>query len=67
MKNINKPLGALWITKSKGGTEYLKGNLDLRPLFPKVDIVVFKNDKKTENQPDYRILVSQPKPTEEPF
>jgi uncharacterized protein (DUF736 family) len=67
MKNNNKPIGALWITKSKSGTEYLKGNLDLGPLFPKVDIVVFKNDKKTGSQPDYRILVSQPQSKEEPF
>ena len=60
MKNNNKSIGALWMKKSDGGTDYLKGNLELGPLFPKVEIVVFKNEKKTEAQPDYRILVSQP-------
>jgi hypothetical protein len=26
-----------------------------------IQIVVFKNDKKTDNQPDYDILLSEPK------
>ena len=64
MKN-NNTLGALWIKKSDGNREYLAGNLDLGPLFPKINIVVFKNDKKEkESQPDYRILLSQPKEKE---
>ncbi len=67
MKNNDKPIGALWMKKSDGGTDYLKGNLELGPLFPKVEIVVFKNDKKTGSQPDYRILVSQPLSKDEPF
>jgi len=60
MKKNNDPIGALWMKKSDGGTDYLRGNLELGPLFPKVEIVVFKNDKKTGEQPDYRIFISQP-------
>ena len=31
------------------------------PLLLEPQIVVFKNDKKSENQPDYDILLSEPK------
>ncbi|MCI0530060.1 MAG: hypothetical protein L0Y56_21670 [Nitrospira sp.] len=59
MKNNDRPIGALWRKKSDGGMDYLKGNIDLGPLFQKVEIVVFQNDKKTNGQPDYRIFISQ--------
>ena len=62
--NINKPMarrkiGALWSRKTSDGKEYLTGVIsDLRG---DIQIVVFRNDKKTENQPDYDILLSESK------
>jgi len=48
----------LWSRKTKEGQEYFSGMItDLRG---DIQIVVFKNDKKNENQPDYDILLSEP-------
>lgn len=48
-------IGALWI-KSGARGEFLTGNVNGEK------IVAFKNTRKTaENQPDYRILKSQPR------
>ena len=60
-KNMtNRRIGALWSKKTAEGREYLTGVIsDLRG---DIQIVVFKNDnKKNENQPDYDILLSEPK------
>jgi uncharacterized protein (DUF736 family) len=56
----NKKIGALWSKKTGDGKEYFTGVIsDLRGG---IQIVVFKNDKKeNENQPDYDILLSEPK------
>jgi len=59
MKNNNQTIGALWQKKSKDGIEYFSGNLDLGPLFQKINIVIFRNEKNKDTQPDYRILLSQ--------
>ena len=47
-------LGALWIKTSARG-EYLTGTIGGEP------VVVFRNDKKTGNQPDWRVLKARPK------
>ena len=56
----NKKIGALWSKTTSEGQEYFSGVIsDLRG---EIQIVVFKNDKKeSENQPDYDILLSEPK------
>ena len=61
-----KSIGALWLKESKSGMAYMSGVIELDEK--KTQIVVFKNNKEKENQPDYRILESKPmgeqKPTE---
>jgi uncharacterized protein (DUF736 family) len=59
-KSMNRrKIGALWSKKTSDGKNYLSGVIsDLRG---DIQIVVFRNDKKTENQPDYDILLSVPK------
>lgn len=65
----DEKVGALW-SKTSGRGEYFTGNIELTPeqvaefaQTGKLQIVVFKNDKKTGNQPDWRILKSKPKGT----
>ena len=54
-----RKIGALWSKKTEEGKEHFTGVIsDLRG---DIQIVVFKNDKKTDNQPDYDILLSEPK------
>ena len=59
----NKKIGALWSKKTTESREYFAGVIsDLRG---DIQIVVFKNDKKeNQNQPDYNILLSEPKKEE---
>ena len=60
-KSMSKrKIGAPWSKKTAEGTEYFSGVIsDLRS---DIQIVVFRNDKKqTDNQPDYDILLSEPK------
>ena len=47
-------LGALWI-KSGARGEYMTGTINGQP------VVVFRNDRKTGNQPDWRVLKSTPR------
>ena len=56
----NRKIGALWSKKTSEGKEYFTGVIsDLRG---EIQIVVFRNDKKENpNQPDYDILLSEPK------
>ena len=52
-------IGALWSKKTAEGKDYLTGVItDLRG---DIQIVAFQNDKKTDNQPDHDILLSEPK------
>jgi hypothetical protein len=61
-------VGALWSKESARGP-FFTGNLELKPEQiaklqangGKLQIVVFGNDRKTGNQPDWRILESKPK------
>ena len=58
-----RKIGALWSKKTEDGKEYFSGVIsDLRG---DIQIVIFKNDKKSENQPDYDILLSEPKKEDE--
>ena len=60
---MNKTVGALWVREyEKDGKKrkMMSGELDLGALGT-IKIAVFKNDKKEkDNQPDYRIVLSEP-------
>ena len=64
----DEKVGALW-SKSSDRGQFFTGNIELKPEQiaelqangGKLQIVVFSNDKKTGNQPDWRILKSKPK------
>lgn len=48
-------LGALWMKSAKSGGDYFTGSITVGG--EKIDIVVFSNRfKKSDKQPDYRIL-----------
>lgn len=49
-------LGALWVKTSSRG-EYMTGTIN------GVAVVVFRNEKRNDKQPDWRVLKSQPKPS----
>jgi hypothetical protein len=49
-------LGALWIKSGNKG-DYMTGTVAGQA------VVVFRNDRKTGNQPDWRVLKSKPRPT----
>lgn len=51
-------LGALWVkTGAKG--EYMTGTVEINGA--KVNIVCFRNDRASGNQPQWRVLKSVPK------
>ncbi len=60
---MSKTVGALWVREyEKDGKKrkMMSGELDLGALGT-IKIAVFKNDKKEkDNQPDYRIVLSEP-------
>lgn len=45
----------LWIKESKKGTKYFSGSLKLDDK--EYYLSIFKNNKKTEKQPDYQLIV----------
>lgn len=47
-------LGALWIKQGAKG-EYMTGTIAGQ------DVVVWRNDRKTGNQPDWRVMKSKPR------
>jgi uncharacterized protein (DUF736 family) len=54
-----RKIGALWSKKTEEGKEYYSGVItDLRG---DIQIVVFQNENKTDNQLDYDILLSEVK------
>lgn len=69
----DEKVGALW-SKSSARGEFFTGNVELTAAqlselvaedgTLKIPVVVFKNDRKTGNQPDWRILRAKPKATE---
>lgn len=66
-------VGALW-TKTSARGVFMTGTIELGPALlaemqtngGKLPVVVFNNDKKTGNQPDWRILKSRPQAPKPP-
>jgi uncharacterized protein (DUF736 family) len=59
MPKDSNELGALWIKQSERG-EYMTGTINGE------NVVVFRNGKKAnERAPDWRVLKSRPKPSED--
>jgi len=64
-----RELGALWAKKSNNGSQYMTGHIELKGQAGKVQLVVFKNKSKynedgtvkSENAPDLRIYLSESK------
>ena len=60
-----RDIGALWKQVSRSGSnmKYLSGHIKLGEdefgAEKKMKIMVFTNDKKTENQPDFRIYLNE--------
>lgn len=48
-------IGVLWLKVSAKNKPYLSGIIEGR------NVVVFKNKKTSEKQPDYKILLSKPR------
>ena len=72
MTDDKKPddrVGALWNKTSTRGT-FMTGTLELTEEHVaemqanqgKLQVIVFMNEKKTGNQPDWRVLKSKPRP-----
>ena len=64
-----RELGALWAKKSNNGAQYMTGHIEIKGQSGKVQLVVFKNKSKynedgtvkNENSPDLRIYLSETK------
>ena len=62
-----RELGALWVKKSLSGTQYMTGHVELKDASGKVQLVVFKNKHKynedgtvaNDKAPDFRLYVSE--------
>ncbi len=70
MSDWEKPIGngGIWAKEGKSGKKYLFWSMEF-PVNANVPIVVygvaFKNEKKEDNQPDYKIIVNGWKHPEE--
>ena len=61
-----RELGALWVKKSLSGTQYMTGHIELKDASGKVQLVVFKNKHKlnedgtvaNDKAPDFRVYKS---------
>ena len=68
-KKQDDRVGALWNKTSSRGT-FMTGTLELTEAHVaemqanqgKLQVIVFANEKKTGNQPDWRVLKSKPRP-----
>ena len=68
-KKQDDRVGALWNKTSSRGT-FMTGTLELTDAHVaemqanqgKLQVIVFANEKKTGNQPDWRVLKSKPRP-----
>jgi hypothetical protein len=52
----NKKVGAFWIKKTKANKQYLSGSIEIKlkdGTSQKVNISIFKNDFKKNNNPDF--------------
>tara|TARA_Y100000361_G_scaffold28470_1_gene23394 strand:+ start:1808 stop:2113 length:306 start_codon:yes stop_codon:yes gene_type:complete len=62
-----RELGALWVKKSLSGTQYMTGHVELKDASGKVQLVVFKNKHKynedgsiaNDKAPDFRLYMSE--------
>ena len=62
-----RELGALWVKKSLSGTQYMTGHIELKDASGKVQLVIFKNKHKlnedgtvaNEKAPDFRVFKSE--------
>lgn len=54
-----RDIGAIWFKESRKGVKYLSGVIEIDG--EKRKFVAFKNSKKADNQPDYRIYQSTPR------
>ena len=62
-----RELGALWVKKSLSGTQYMTGHIELKDASGKVQLVVFKNKHKynedgtiaNDRAPDFRLYKSE--------
>jgi len=55
---MSRQIGALWLRKSSNGIQYMSGVLN--DISGDIQVAIFKNDRKEkENQPDYRIVLSE--------
>jgi uncharacterized protein (DUF736 family) len=62
-----RELGALWVKKSLTGTQYMTGHVELKDASGKVQLVVFKNKHKynedgsvaNDKAPDFRLYMSE--------
>ena len=63
-----RELGALWVKKSDKGSQYMTGHIELKGASGKVQLVVFKNQgkknedgtyTKNEKAPAFRIFLSE--------
>ena len=62
-----RELGALWVKKSLSGTQYMTGHIELKDDSGKVQLVVFKNKHKynedgtvsNDKAPDFRLYKSE--------
>ena len=62
-----RELGALWVKTSLSGTQYMTGHIELKDASGKVQLVIFKNKHKlnedgtvaNERAPDFRVYKSE--------
>ena len=62
-----RELGALWVKKSNNGTQYMTGHIELKDESGRVQMVVFKNKHKynedgsvaNDKAPDFRLYKSE--------
>ena len=62
-----RELGALWVKKSLNGTQYMTGHIEIKDASGKVQLVVFKNKGKynedgtiaNDRAPDFRLYKSE--------
>ena len=58
----NREIGALWKRTSKAGNKFLSGIIN-NGVFGEVPIAIFeRQEKRSENSPDYVIIASDPLP-----
>ena len=62
-----RELGALWVKKSVTGTQYMTGHIELKDATGKVQLVIFKNKSKynedgsiaNDKAPDFQVYKSE--------